>query len=114
MALLLARPVFSLVAAPQRSLPLTVARANKRAKRPDPEKVWAARKFEDEQRALRRKGRATDMLPAELAVAGLPRLVEDHRHEQFFYNAATSATMLRLVERFERPLLLCNPSIAAR
>lgn len=39
---------------------------------------------------------------------------EDHRFEQFFYDEATTDRIMRFAARYERPLFLCNPSLAAR
>ena len=39
---------------------------------------------------------------------------EDHRFEQFFYDDATTERIFRFVKLYERPLLLCNPSLAAK
>lgn len=52
-------------------------------------------------------GLATDKTPG--TIAGVE---EDHRFEQFFYDDATSQRLFKLVQRFERPLLLCNPTLA--
>ena len=37
---------------------------------------------------------------------------EDHRYEQFFYDEGTTQQLYQLVDLYERPLLLCNPSLA--
>jgi len=58
--------------------------------------------------ARRLDGRATDLKPATLL-----GVEEDHRFEQFYYDEATTARLFRVVQRYERPLLLCNPSLAA-
>ena len=50
---------------------------------------------------------ATDRQPAQ--VAGV---IEDHRFEQFFYDENTSSQLYQIVDMYERPLLLCNPSLA--
>uniref|UniRef100_A0A6U3U1H4 Uncharacterized protein n=1 Tax=Ditylum brightwellii TaxID=49249 RepID=A0A6U3U1H4_9STRA len=50
---------------------------------------------------------ATQRPPATLA-----GVVEDHRFEQFFYDEGTANQLYQLVDRFERPLLLCNPTLA--
>ena len=54
-------------------------------------------------------GVATDLRPS--SVAGV---VEDHAHEQFFYDDATQDRIMRLVKNHARPLFLCNPSLAVR
>ena len=85
----------------------------KRAKKVDREAAWAEKKAREAQDKARRKGRATDIAPAAVVANGVP-IPEDHRFEQFFYDAPTSSKMMRLVRRFEKPLLVCVPSIAAR
>ena len=50
---------------------------------------------------------ATQRPPATLA-----GVIEDHRFEQFFYDDATSHQLYQLVDVYERPLLLCNPTLA--
>jgi hypothetical protein len=50
---------------------------------------------------------ATQRPPATLA-----GVVEDHRYEQFFYDDATARQLYHLVDLYERPLLLCNPTLA--
>eukprot|EP00967_Tisochrysis_lutea_P093901 scaffold136168_cov32-Tisochrysis_lutea.AAC.1 len=52
-------------------------------------------------------GRATS-LPA----ATLNGVVEDHAFEQFFFDEPTRASLIQLMSRFHRPLLLCVPSLA--
>lgn len=58
-------------------------------------------------RTSRTEGLATDLPTAR--VAGIE---EDHRFEQFYYNDLTQRKLFRVVQRFEHPLLLCNPSLA--
>ena len=50
---------------------------------------------------------ATQRKPATLA-----GISEDHRYEQFFYDEGTTQQLYQLVDLYERPLLLCNPSLA--
>ena len=50
---------------------------------------------------------ATDNPPASLA-----GVEEDHRFEQFFYDDMTANQIYQLVDTYERPLLLCNPTLA--
>lgn len=50
---------------------------------------------------------ATQRKPATLAGVS-----EDHRYEQFFYDEGTTQQLYQLVDLYERPLLLCNPSLA--
>lgn len=50
---------------------------------------------------------ATGRTPASLA-----GVVEDHRYEQFFYDEATASQLYQLVDLYDRPLLLCNPTLA--
>ena len=50
---------------------------------------------------------ATQRKPATLA-----GISEDHRYEQFFYDEGTAQQLYQLVDLYERPLLLCNPSLA--
>ena len=85
----------------------------KKAKKVNREEAWQRKKEAEAAAKLRRGGRATD-LPAAVVSVGDEVLEEDHRHEQFFYDDATSARMLGLVSSYERPLLVCNPSLAAK
>lgn len=50
---------------------------------------------------------ATMNKPAQLA-----GVVEDHRYEQFFYDESTAKQLYQLVKLYERPLLMCNPTLA--
>ena len=50
---------------------------------------------------------ATQRKPSSLA-----GVTEDHRYEQFFYNEQTSNELYQLVELYNRPILLCNPTLA--
>lgn len=50
---------------------------------------------------------ATVNQPAELA-----GIAEDHRYEQFFYDDATANELYQLTKLYDRPLLICNPSLA--
>lgn len=50
---------------------------------------------------------ATDNPPATLA-----GVEEDHRFEQFFYDDMTANQIYQLVDLYDRPLLLCNPTLA--
>jgi hypothetical protein len=52
-------------------------------------------------------GSATDRPVA--SFAGVP---EDHAHEQFFYDDASNSRLFKIVDSFELPVLLCNPSLA--
>merc|ERR1719217_2030847 len=61
----------------------------KRAKKVDREAAWAEKKAREAQDKARRKGRATDIAPAAVVANGVP-IPEDHRFEQFFYDAPTS------------------------
>ena len=40
-------------------------------------------------------------------------LPENHRFEQFFFDAPTTARLTRIAQGYRRPLLVCLPSIAA-
>lgn len=90
----------------------TVA-TGKKTRRVGREEAWKLKKEKEAAAYKRRGGRATDFPPASIALDGC-EIVEDHRYEQFFYDDATAARMLRKVAAYERPLLVCNPSIAAR
>ena len=72
----------------------------KRAKKVAREAAWAEKTAREAQDKARRKGRATDIAPAAVLANGVP-IPEDHRFEQFFYDAPTSAKMMRLVRRFD-------------
>ena len=37
---------------------------------------------------------------------------EDHRYEQYYFDAQTRTALIGLLAHFERPLLLCAPSLA--
>lgn len=50
---------------------------------------------------------ATDNPPATLA-----GVEEDHRFEQFFYDDMTANQIYQIVDIYDRPLLLCNPTLA--
>ena len=50
---------------------------------------------------------ATQREPAMLA-----GISEDHRYEQFFYDEGTTQQLYQVVDMYDRPLLLCNPSLA--
>ena len=52
-------------------------------------------------------GPATSLRPAELA-----GVVEDHAYEQFFFDEPTRTSLLALLRQYERPLLMCTPSLA--
>lgn len=42
----------------------------------------------------------------------MPRIREDHAHEQFFFSDETCQRLVKLASRYRRPLLLCTPSLA--
>mmetsp|Transcript_3383 Transcript_3383/g.6112 ORF Transcript_3383/g.6112 Transcript_3383/m.6112 type:complete len:180 (-) Transcript_3383:1284-1823(-) len=44
--------------------------------------------------------------------ASLAGVVENHNYEQFFYDSQTANQLYQLVDLYERPLLLCNPTLA--
>ena len=46
---------------------------------------------------------------ARLEIAGVR---EDHAYEQYFFDAATCAELVALMRRYDRPLLVCTPSLA--
>jgi len=50
---------------------------------------------------------ATQNPPATLA-----GIEEDHRFEQFFYSDAAANQIYQVVDLYDRPLLLCNPTLA--
>uniref|UniRef100_A0A7S0JIB4 N6-adenine methyltransferase n=2 Tax=Calcidiscus leptoporus TaxID=127549 RepID=A0A7S0JIB4_9EUKA len=47
-----------------------------------------------------------------LAPSVLAGITEDHAYEQFFFDAPTRASLLSLLSTYQRPLLLCTPSLA--
>ena len=47
-----------------------------------------------------------------LEPATLAGVVEDHAYEQFFFDASTRASLLTLLAEYDRPLLVCTPSLA--
>lgn len=44
--------------------------------------------------------------------ATLAGIKEDHRFEQFFYDDKTANQIYQVVDLYDRPLLLCNPTLA--
>ena len=48
-----------------------------------------------------------------LEPAVLAGVAEDHNFEQFFFDAPTRASLLALLAQYERPLLLCTPSLSS-
>lgn len=44
--------------------------------------------------------------------ATLAGVTEDHRYEQFFYDDATAQQLYQIVDLYDQPLLLCNPTLA--
>ena len=44
--------------------------------------------------------------------ASLAGITEDHRYEQFFYDDTTAAQLYNIVDMYDKPLLLCNPTLA--
>ena len=46
------------------------------------------------------------------AAPQLAGIVEDNRHEQFFYQPSIRQQLYQLVQQYSRPVLLCNPSLA--
>lgn len=50
---------------------------------------------------------ATQRPPATLA-----GITEDHRYEQFFYDDDTSQQLYQVMDLYDMPLLLCNPTLA--
>lgn len=52
-------------------------------------------------------GLATNIKPAYLA-----GIEEDHAYEQFFYHENSQRRLFKIVQQFEKPLLMCNPSLA--
>lgn len=53
-------------------------------------------------------GRATDLEPATLM-----NVEENHALEQFFYDDETLRRLMTVAKRYERPLFMCNPSLAS-
>jgi len=53
-------------------------------------------------------GRATDLEPATLM-----DVEENHALEQFFYDDETLRRLMTVAKRYERPLFMCNPSLAS-
>lgn len=45
-------------------------------------------------------------------MASLAGVSENHNFEQFFYSDKSTKTIYQLVRNFEKPLLMCNPSLA--
>lgn len=53
-------------------------------------------------------GRATDLEPATLM-----DVEENHALEQFFYDDETLRRLMTVAKRYDRPLFMCNPSLAS-
>ena len=53
-------------------------------------------------------GSATELDPASLV-----GVEENHNLEQFFYDDETTKRLLTIARRYERPVFMCNPSLAA-
>ena len=63
--------------------------------------------WKKKQRRQRQPGPAADVSAANFA-----GISEDHNHEQFFYDDTTNRRLFEFLDRFDLPLLLCNPSLA--
>ncbi|CEF96536.1 DNA methylase, N-6 adenine-specific, eukaryotic [Ostreococcus tauri] len=64
-------------------------------------------------RRARRKGDRPKGAPATtIAPAECSGIAEDHALEQFFYSDETLRRLLRVAKRYERPLFVCNPTLA--
>jgi 16S rRNA G966 N2-methylase RsmD len=59
-------------------------------------------------RANEQSGSATELDPA-----SLEGVAENHNLEQFFYDDATTKRLLTIARQYERPVFMCNPSLAA-
>ncbi|ABO93704.1 predicted protein [Ostreococcus lucimarinus CCE9901] len=53
-------------------------------------------------------GRATELEPASLM-----DVEENHALEQFYYDDSTLSRLMTIARTFERPLFMCNPSLAS-
>jgi 16S rRNA G966 N2-methylase RsmD len=80
----------------------TVLVASKTRKQNCKKKPTTLLKSDDDQSST-----ATINKPAQLA-----GIIEDHRYEQFFYDEATAKQLYQLVKLYDRPLLMCNPTLA--
>lgn len=71
----------------------------------------------DSQQSRQKKGRggkrANGGSATELDPASLVGVEENHNLEQFFYDDATTKRLLTIARRYERPVFMCNPSLAA-
>lgn len=108
----LGSPCPAAVTAPHRCVPSAARKAcaRRRSEARSAKSEW----LEKQEAAQRRlQGGATDIRPATVIANGVT-ISEDHRNQQYFYDVATSAKMVRLVRRFKKPLLVCVPSIAAK
>ena len=68
----------------------------------------AAKKRRDKPSVKRGDGRATELEPASLM-----DVEENHALEQFYYDDATLRRLMTIARTFERPLFMCNPSLAS-
>jgi hypothetical protein len=83
------------------------AKRNKRKKSLTTGKKISNRGTQQSQSRSQSSSAATDNPPATLA-----GVEEDHRFEQFFYDDMTANQIYQLVDLYDRPLLLCNPTLA--
>lgn len=81
-------------------------------KKVDRETAYREKKAREAAAKKRRGGRATDVAPMELRI-GDRRIVEDHNHEQYFFDDETLKGLSSIAGRHQRPLILCAPSLAA-
>jgi hypothetical protein len=70
--------------------------------------------FDATRRDATRRSRAPFTPPSPLSRSRAAQgIEEDHAHEQFFYDDATTERLVRFAKQYERPLFLCTPSLAA-
>ena len=70
--------------------------------------------FDATRRDATRRSRAPFTPPSPLSRSRATQgIEEDHAHEQFFYDDATTERLVRFAKQYERPLFLCTPSLAA-
>ena len=74
----------------------------------------------DAQQSRQKKGRGAKRAngggggsATELDPASLVGVEENHNLEQFFYDDETTKRLLTIARRYERPVFMCNPSLAA-
>ncbi len=83
------------------------AKRNKRKRTSTGKTKNKTQKSQSQQQQQQQPSLATQNPPATLA-----GIEEDHRFEQFFYSDEAANQIYQVVDLYQRPLLLCNPTLA--